>query len=60
MDTSSLSRTVFEIFQSFQGLTLTFDFCAFDKVSHDKLVLKMRRMGLEDEIVRWINKLVVG
>ena len=28
---------------------------AFDKVSHEKLVLKMRRMGLEDGIVRWIG-----
>ena len=28
---------------------------AFDKVSHEKLVLKMRRMGLEDGIVRWIE-----
>ena len=28
---------------------------AFDKVSHEKLVLKMKRMGLEDGIVRWIE-----
>ena len=28
---------------------------AFDKVSHEKLVLKMRRMGLEDGIVKWIK-----
>ena len=28
---------------------------AFDKVSHEKLVLKMRGMGLEDGIVRWIE-----
>ena len=27
----------------------------FDKVSHEKLVLKMKRMGLEDEIVLWIG-----
>ena len=28
---------------------------AFDNVSHEKLVLKMRGMGLEDGIVRWIE-----
>ena len=28
---------------------------AFDKVSQEKLVLKMKRMGLEDGIVRWIE-----
>ena len=28
---------------------------AFDKVSREKLELKMRGMGLEDGIVRWIE-----
>jgi hypothetical protein len=28
---------------------------AFDKGSHEKLVLEMKRMGLEDRIVRWIG-----
>ena len=28
---------------------------SFDKVSHEKLVLKMKRMGLEDWFVRWIG-----
>ena len=28
---------------------------AFDRVSHEKLVLKMRRLGLEDGFVRWIE-----
>ena len=28
---------------------------AFDKVSHEKLVLKMKRIGLEDGIVQWIG-----
>ena len=28
---------------------------AFDKVSHEKLVLKMKRLGLGDGIVRWIG-----
>ena len=28
---------------------------AFDKVSHEKLVLKIKKMGLKDGIVRWIG-----
>ena len=32
---------------------------AFDKVLHEKLLLRMRRMGLEDGIVRWIGEFVV-
>ena len=28
---------------------------AFDKVSHGKLVVKMRRAGLDERIVRWIK-----
>ena len=28
---------------------------AFDKVSHGKLVVKMRRVGLDERMVRWIG-----
>ena len=28
---------------------------AFDKVSHGKLVVKMRRAGLDERVVRWIR-----
>ena len=28
---------------------------AFDKVSHTKLIVKMKRYGISSEIVRWVG-----
>ena len=32
----------------------------FDKVSHTKLLFKMRRYGISDEIVRWVVNWLMG